>query len=69
MHGFCVFLSFSIVCKYGVVAFYDDCEMLMIVRRIMGIIKLCIDYLLGQCGFYDGSLWSNNGNGTIRLKV
>jgi hypothetical protein len=39
MHGFCAFLSFPIVCKYGVVDFYDVCEMLMIVSRIMGIIK------------------------------
>jgi hypothetical protein len=39
MHGFCVFLSFSTVCKYGVVAFCDDYEMLMIVSRVMGIIE------------------------------
>jgi hypothetical protein len=39
MHGFCFFLSFPTVCKYGVVAFCDEWEMLMIVRKIMGIIK------------------------------
>jgi hypothetical protein len=43
MHGFCVFLSFSTVCKYGVMALCDDCKMLVIVSRVMGIIdyKVC----------------------------
>jgi hypothetical protein len=59
MLGFCVFLRFSTVCKYGVMALCDDCKMLEIVSKEMGIIKLCIGYLLGQCGFYDGSLWNN----------
>jgi hypothetical protein len=39
MHGFCVFLSFSTVCKYGVMALCDDCKMLVIVSRVMGIIE------------------------------
>jgi hypothetical protein len=39
MHGFCVFLRFSIVCKYGVMVLHDDCKMLVIVSREMGIIK------------------------------
>jgi hypothetical protein len=39
MHGLCVILSFSTVCKYGVMFLYDDCEMLIIVSRVMGIIE------------------------------
>jgi hypothetical protein len=39
MLGFCVFLRFSTVCKYGVMALCDDCKMLAIVSREMGIIK------------------------------
>jgi hypothetical protein len=37
--GFCVFLIFSTVCKYGVMDLCDECKMLTIVSREMGIIN------------------------------
>jgi hypothetical protein len=52
MHGFCVFLSFSTVCKYGVMALCDDCEMLVIVSRVMGIIDYKVVHWL-----FSWSIW------------
>jgi hypothetical protein len=54
MLGFCVFLIFSSVCKCGVMALCDDCKMLEIERKVMGIIKLRVGCFLGPCSFMMG---------------
>jgi hypothetical protein len=67
MLGFCVFLRFSTVCKCGVMALCDDCKMLEIASKGMGIIKLCIGCLLGQCSFMMGLCGIISNSGAIRL--
>ena len=69
MLGFCVFLRFSTVCKYGVMALCDDCKMLEIANKGMGMIKLCIGFFLGQCGFMMGLCGIISDSGEIRLWV
>ena len=53
MHGFCFFLSFLIVCIYGVMDLCDYYKMLVTVRREMGIIeyKGCALVIYGSAWF------------------
>jgi hypothetical protein len=53
MLGFFVFLRFLTVFKYGVMALCDDCKMLVVVRREMGIIKykVCALVIYGSTWF------------------
>jgi hypothetical protein len=44
--GFCVFLRILTMCKCGVRALFDDCKMLEIARKRMGIIKLRVVWLV-----------------------
>jgi hypothetical protein len=69
MLGFYVFLRFSTVCKCGVMALCDGCKMLEIASKGMGIIKLLIGFLLGQCSFMMGHCGIISDNGAIRLWV
>jgi hypothetical protein len=57
------------VCKYGVMALCDDCKMLAIVSRKMGIIKFVRWLFARSVWFYDGSLWINSDSFAIRLRV
>jgi len=54
MLGFCVFLRFFTVFKYGVMTLCDDCQMLVVVRREMGIIKYkgCALVIYGSTWFF-----------------
>jgi hypothetical protein len=70
MHGFCVILSFSTMFKYGVMFLCDDCEMLIMVRRVMGIIeyKGCALVIFSvNAIFYDGYLWNDGDSGEMKL--
>jgi hypothetical protein len=70
IHGFCVILSFFTVCKYGVIFLCDDYEMLIIVRRVIGIIEYegCALVICSvSVMFYDGSLWKNGDIGEMKL--
>jgi len=69
MLGFCVFLRFSTVCTCGVMALCDDYKMLGIASKGMGIIKLCVVCLLGQCSFMMGLFGIISNNGAIWLWV
>jgi len=67
MLGLCVFLRFSAMCKCGVMDLCDDCKMLEIARNRMGIIKLRVGCLLGQCIFMMGLYRIISDSGAIRL--
>jgi hypothetical protein len=69
MLGFCVFLRISTVCKCGVMALCDECKMFGIASKGMGIIKLHIGCLLGQCSFMMGLCGIISNNGAIWLWV
>jgi hypothetical protein len=53
MLRFCVFLRFFTVCTYGAMALCDDCKMLVVVSKEMGIIeyKGCTLFIYGSAWF------------------
>ena len=69
MLGFSVFLRFLTVCKCGVMALCDDCKMLEIGSKGMGVINLRVGCLLGQCSFMMGLYGIISDSGVIRLWV
>jgi hypothetical protein len=69
MFGFCVFLRFSTVCKCGVMVLCDDCKMLEIASKEMGIIKLHIGCLFSQWSFMMGLFGIISHSGAIRIEV
>jgi hypothetical protein len=67
--GFCVFLRFSTVCECSVMVLCDDCKMLAVIIREMGIGKLRMGCLLGQCSFMMSLCGIIRNNGAIWLWV